>query len=226
MTKQVLPKVFAWMCFGLLVTFLTGYVLSLNPTAVINMASSFGGWGLLILAIIEIGLVIFLSARITKMSPLTAKLSFLLYAFVSGLTFSSIFLVYEITSVLYVFLITSIVFALFAIIGATTKMDLTKIGSYLFMALIAIVICMIINIFMQNSTFDLIISIVAIIIFVGFTAYDVQKLIKLGTLNVMDEDNLAIYGALDLYLDYINLFIHLLSIFGNNRDWLIKKNIL
>ena len=94
------------------------------------------------------------------------------------------------------------------------------------MALIAVVICMIINIFMQNSTFDLIISIVAIIIFVGFTAYDVQKLIKLGTLNVMDEDNLAIYGALDLYLDYINLFIHLLSIFGNNRDWLIKKNIL
>ena len=76
MTKQILPKVFAWMCFGLLVTFLTGYVLSLNPTAVINMASSFGGWGLLILAIIEIGLVIFLSARITKMSPLTAKLSF------------------------------------------------------------------------------------------------------------------------------------------------------
>ena len=74
-------------------------------------------------------------------------------------------------------------------------MDLTKIGTYLFMALIAVVICMIINIFMQNSTFDLIISIVAIIIFVGFTAYDVQKLIKLGTLNVMNEDNLAIYNT-------------------------------
>ncbi len=217
MSRSILPKVFTWMCLGLLLTFATGYILSLNPIAIVNMARSFGGWGMLILMIIELGLVIFLSARITKMSPLTAKLSFLLYAFITGLTFSSIFVAYDIKNVIFVFLITSIVFALFAVIGATTKVDLSKIGTYLMMALIAILICIVVNIFMQNSMLDLIISIVCVIIFIGFTAYDVQNVLALDAAGALGEENLAIYGALQLYLDYINIFINLLDIF-NNRN--------
>lgn len=215
MSKQILPKVFTWMFIGLLVTFAVGYILATYyPYTVLNIVS---GWGLLIVVIIEIALVIFLSARIMKMSPVTARISFLLYSFVTGITFGTIFLAYELTSIIYVFLITAVVFAIFAFIGAVTKADLSKLGTFLFMALIAVLICIVVNIFLQNSTFDLIISIVLILIFIGLTAYDVQQIIRLGKLNMINEDNLAIYGALDLYLDYINLFIQLLSIFGERK---------
>lgn len=215
MSKQILPKVFTWMFIGLLVTFAVGYILATYyPYTVLNIVS---GWGLLIVVIIEIALVIFLSARIMKMSPITARISFLLYSFVTGITFGTIFLAYELTSIIYVFLITAVVFAIFAFIGAVTKVDLSKLGTFLFMALIAVLICIVVNIFLQNSTFDLIISIVLILIFIGLTAYDVQQIIRLGKLNMINEDNLAIYGALDLYLDYINLFIQLLSIFGERK---------
>ncbi len=215
MSKQILPKVFTWMFIGLLVTFAVGYILATYyPYTVLNIVS---GWGLLIVVIIEIALVIFLSARIMKMSPVTARISFLLYSFVTGITFGTIFLAYELTSIIYVFLITAVVFAIFAFIGAVTKVDLSKLGTFLFMALIAVLICIVVNIFLQNSTFDLIISIVLILIFIGLTAYDVQQIIRLGKLNMINEDNLAIYGALDLYLDYINLFIQLLSIFGERK---------
>ena len=215
MTKQILPKVFTWMFFGLLLTFAVDYILAnYYPYTVLNIVS---GWGLLIVLIIEIAIVIFLSARITKMSPVTARIAFLFYSFISGITFGTIFLAYELTSIIYVFLITAVIFAIFAFIGAVTKIDLSKLGTFLFMALIAVIICIIVNIFLQSSTFDLIISIVLILIFIGLTAYDVQQIIKLGKLNMINEENLAIYGALDLYLDYINLFIQLLSIFGDRK---------
>ena len=138
MTKKLLPRVYAWMCFGLLLTFLTGYILATYyPYTVLNIVS---GWGLLIVFLIELGLVIFLSARIAKMSPVTARISFLIYSFVSGITFGTIFLAYQLTSIIYVFLITSIVFALFALIGAVTKVDLSKLGTFLFMALIGYIL--------------------------------------------------------------------------------------
>ena len=137
--NQTLSKTFGWMFIGLLVTFLTGYVVSLNENMLYNIMST---WGMILCIVVELGLVIFLSARITKMQPTTAKISFLLYSFVSGLTFSSIFMVYSLNSIMYVFLITAVVFAIFAAIGAFTKIDLTKIGSYLLMALLAIIICL------------------------------------------------------------------------------------
>ena len=210
-----MAKTFGWMFIGLLVTFITGYVISMNPNMLLNVMST---TGLILIVIIEFALVIFLSARITKMKPITAKISFLLYSFVSGLTFSSIFVVYEITSIMFVFLITAILFAVMAAIGAFTKVDLTKMGTYLFMALLGVILCTIVNIFLNSPSFDLIISIVVILIFIGFTAYDVQKLKNLSEMNLIAEDNLAIYGALELYLDYINLFLHLLRFFGNNND--------
>lgn len=214
-TNKIFPKVFGWMFIGLLMTFITGYVLSLSPFA---MEKILGSFGVIIVIIVELALVIFLSARITKMKPITAKISFLLYAFVSGFTFSTIFMTYDMSSVMYVFLITAVIFAIFALLGATTKIDLTKLGTFLTMALIAMLICIIVNIFMQSSTFDLIISIVLIIIFIGFTAYDTKTIKELAYSNILPEDNLAIYGALNLYLDFINIFLQLLSIFGQSDD--------
>ena len=210
-----MAKTFGWMFIGLLVTFLTGYVISMNPNMLLNVMST---TGLILIVIIEFALVIFLSARITKMKPITAKISFLLYSFVSGLTFSSIFVVYEMTSIMFVFLITAILFAIMAAIGAFTKIDLTKVGTYLLIALFGVILCTIVNIFLNSSSLDLIISIVIILIFIGFTAYDVQRISRLSDMKLIAEDNLAIYGALELYLDYINLFLHLLSLFGNNND--------
>ena len=215
MTNKIMPKVFMWMFAGLLITFFTGYYVAAHPNTAIKIL---GGYGYLIFAVIEIVLVIFLSSRITKMSPTTARISFLIYSIISGLTFCGVFLTYEISSVMYIFLITALIFGLFAFIGSFTKIDLTKIGTYLIMALIGIIICSIVNMFIKSSTFDFIISIILIIIFMGFTAFDVQKIKKLSASNIIPEENLAIYGALELYLDFINLFIELLNFFGKNNN--------
>lgn len=213
--KVILPKVFLWMFIGLLVTFLTGYVVSLNPNMLIKVLSDSGVW---IILIAELVLVLVLSARIHKMKPTTAKICFILYAFVSGLTFSSIFIVYELGSIMYVFLITAAIFGLFALIGAKTSLDLSQLGTYLIMGLLGIIICTIINMFTASTTFDLILSIITVVIFIGFTAYDIQKILRYSEDSVMDEDNLAIYGALELYLDFINIFLELLKYFGNNSN--------
>ena len=216
MNKQtLLSKVFMWMFIGLFVTFLTGYVVSLNPNMLLGL---FGGVGYVFCVICELLLVIFLSARISKMSPTTAKVSFLLYSFVTGLTFASIFIVYELTSIIYVFLITALVFGVFAFIGSSTKLDLTKTGTYLLMALLSVLICTILNMFIKSSSFDFVISVISVLIFIGFTAYDVQRVLRLYDNNVLPEENLAIYGALDLYLDFINIFLELLKFFGKDND--------
>ena len=216
MNESILSKVFWWMCVGLLVTFATGALLASNPMMIVRLASSLGGYGLVLIMVLEVVLVIVLSARIHKMNAMTAKICFLLYAFISGISFSSVFLAYDIGSVIWVFLASSLIFALFAFLGNKTIVNLNRIGTYFLMALLAVIVCTIINIFTQSPTFDLIISIVMIIIFMGITAYDVQSVKRLE--GVMEDDNLAILGALELYLDYINLFLQLLGLFGNSKD--------
>ena len=216
MNESILSKVFWWMCVGLLVTFATGALLASNPMMIVRLASSLGGYGLVLIMVLEVVLVIVLSARIHKMNAMTAKICFLLYAFISGISFSSVFLAYDIGSVIWVFLASSLIFALFAFLGNKTSVNLNRIGTYFLMALLAVIVCTIINIFTQSPTFDLIISIVMIIIFMGITAYDVQSVKRLE--GVMEDDNLAILGALELYLDYINLFLQLLGLFGNSKD--------
>ena len=213
MENKLLSKTFLWMFLGLLVTFATGYAVSSNPVMIENV---FGGM-FYIFIILELVLVLILSARVMKMSPVGAKMCFLLYSFVSGLTFSSIFIVYNLTSITSVFLISALVFGIMALIGYTTKVDLTKVGFYLMMALIGAIIVMIVNIFLNNPMVDTFISIVCLIVFIGITAYDVQK-IKVLESSGLPEDNLAIYGALDLYLDFINIFLHLLQFFGKSDD--------
>ena len=151
------------------------------------------------------------------MKPITAKICFLLYSFVSGLTFSSVFVVFELASVMYVFLIAAVIFAIFGAIGYFTNVDLNRLGTFLLMGLFAIIICCVVNIFLNNSTFDLIISIIALLIFFGFTAYDIQK-VKILSNAGMDGDVVAINGAFELYLDFINIFLHLISIIGDAKD--------
>lgn len=216
MNESILSKVFWWMCLGLLVTFATGALIATNPMMIVRLASSLGGYGLVLVMVLEVVLVIVLSARIHKMNAMTAKICFLLYAFISGISFSSVFLAYDIGSVIWVFLASALIFALFAFLGNKTSVNLNRMGTYFLMALLAIIVCTIINIFTQSPTFDLIISIVMIVIFMGITAYDVQSVKRLE--GVMEDDNLAILGALELYLDYINLFLQLLGLFGNSKD--------
>lgn len=213
--NKLMPKVFGWMFVGLMCTFLTGYMVSQYEYTVMKL---FTGYSPLILALIEIGLVVFLSTRIHKMQPMTAKITFLAYSIISGITFSSIFIIYEMASIIYVFAVTAIIFGLFAAIGYFTNLDLTKLGVYLMIGLIGGLICGIVNIFLQNTMFNTIISIVFILVFVGLTAYDVQKIKNMSTSGMVPEDNVAIYGALTLYIDFINLFIELLELFGKRDD--------
>ena len=215
MDNKVMSKSFIWMFIGLLVTFITGYAVSHNETMIINIFRNSTYW---ILCIVELILVIFLSAKVRTMGKNTAKIFFILYSFVSGLTFSSIFIVYKLTSILFVFLLAAIIFLVFGLIGYYTKLDLTKWGTYLMMALFEVIICFIINFFTANETFDLVLSIICILVFIGFTAYDVQKIKALAEEENIPEDNLSIISALNLYLDYINIFLHLLSIIGNSKD--------
>ena len=215
MNNKFLSKVFGWMFIGLLVTFGTGFLVSSNENILINVLS---GPGLAVILIMEIALVIFLTARIAKMSSSVAKASFILYSFVNGLFFSTYFVEFEISSLIFVFLITAIVFAIFALIGATTKLDLTKMGTYLLMGLIGIIICGVINIFVGSSSFDFILSVIGVILFLGYTAYDVKLIMHSDKFAMIPEENLAIYGALELYLDFINLFIRLIEFFGKRSD--------
>ena len=212
--NRVFPKMFLWMFIGLIVTFGVAYFLSQNETMMYNL---FSGKKYIIVWIAEIVVVLVLSLRIRKLSVMTARILFLLYSLLTGLTVSSIFIVYSIPSIIYVFLITSVLFLVFAIIGYVTKIDLSRFGSILMMALLGSLICVVINIFVKSETFDLVTTIVMVLIFLAYIAYDIN-VIKRNYMDIEDEDKLAIYGALSLYLDFINLFLRLLRLFGKSND--------
>ena len=212
--NKIFAKIFLWMFLGLLVTFGVGYYVSLNEIMLENIFKSSTYW---IVFIVEIVLCIVLSVRIRKMNPLVAKVLYLLYAGLTGLTFSIIFILYELDSIIFIFAITSLICLVFGLIGYYTNLDLTKLGTFLFMALIAVIIASIVNIFIGSETFNLGICILSLIIFIGYMAYDVQ-VIKKGMYGIEEEENLAIYGAFQIYLDFINIFIRLLELFGKRSD--------
>lgn len=208
--NKLIAKSFMWMFIGLMVTFITGFVICLN-SAILSLAlSSF----YILAVIIELILVVVLSRNILKMKPITAKVMFIVYSMVTGFTFASIFVVYEMASIIFVFALTALIFGLMALFAYNTDIDFSKFGTYLMFALIGIIIASLINIFWINDTFSMIISIISVIVFLGFTAHDIQKISRLN----VDSDNLAIYGALELYLDFINIFLDLLRLFGKERD--------
>ena len=213
MKKEILPQVFGWMFLGLLITFISAYIVSINTNMLIKIYSGGFYWVFVIAELILAGV---LSIRIGKMKGITATCLYLFYTFLTGLTLSLIFVAYEMSSIIIVFLVTALLFGIFALIGKFTKIDLSKLGTYLFMGLIGILILYLINIFIANDTINIIGCILGIIIFLGYVAFDIQRILKSeGTL---ENRNLAIIGAFSLYLDFINIFIDLLNLFGNSKD--------
>ena len=215
----LMRKVYTWMTLALVLTGITAYGVATSPGIMMALYSNSAlMWGLVIA---EFALVIGISAAINRLSLATATLMFVAYSVINGAMLSSIFMIYTAASIASVFFITAATFAVMALIGYTTKTDLTSVGKLLFMALIGLVIATIVNMFIGSSTMTMICSYVGVLIFVGLTAYDSQK-IKNMLMQAPDagesSQKLALLGALTLYLDFINLFIYLLRIFGDRRD--------
>ena len=170
--------------------------------------------------IAELGVVIWLSARLHAMSMTMATILFIAYSVLNGVTLSIIFLVYEPEVIALTFAVTAGMFAVMSIIGYTTRMDLSKVGGILLMALVGIILASVVNIFLGSETLYWVITYIGVLVFVGLTAYDTNKLRQIytqyGEVNETGH-KLALMGALTLYLDFINLFLYLLRIFGNRR---------
>ncbi len=213
---QVMRKVYTKMFLGLLVTALTSWFVLSNETVLMTLVQS---RGLLIgLCVAELALVFILSMAINKLSSPVATLLFYVYAVINGVTLTPIFLMYTMSSIALTFFVTAGVFLAMSIYGYTTKSDLTKFGTFMVMALIGLIVCTIINIFWANSVMDWIISFAGVIIFIGLTAWDTQKIKQMAQeTDEMNAGKLATLGALSLYLDFINLFLYLLRFLGNRN---------
>ena len=212
----LMRKVYTWMTLALLITGVTAFGVASSPTLFMSLSKMM--WGLIIA---ELALVFILSGAINRLSLGTATLMFIGYSVLNGAMLSSIFLVYEPMVIAKVFFITAGTFGVMAFYGYTTKKDLTSMGKILFMALIGLVIATVVNMFLKSPGFDYILSYIGVAIFIGLTAWDSQKIKEmLQTQYDMSEgaQKLALLGALTLYLDFINLFLYLLRIFGNNKD--------
>ncbi|WP_224485399.1 Bax inhibitor-1/YccA family protein [Robertkochia aurantiaca] len=219
-TEQVdfIRKVYHWMTLSLLLTGAVAWWVSTTPTMIeMIFSNSLVFYGLLIG---ELLLVIYLTSAINKLSSVTASLLLMIYSGMNGLTLSVIFLAYTSASITTTFFITAGTFAAMSIYGYTTKQDLTKIGNLAFMGLIGIIIASVVNLFLHNEVMYWIITYAGVLIFVGLVAYDTQKLKKMheeGFENPEVAEKGAVMGALALYLDFINLFLFLLRIFGGRK---------
>ena len=226
-------QVYMWMTAGLAITAVTAFAVASSPD--LQMAILGNIVIMIALIVAQFGLVIALSAAIHKMSATTATAVFIAYSALTGLTLSSIFVVYPIGSIANAFLTATGTFLAMSVYGTVTKRDLTGMGNFLIMGLFGIIIASIVNIFLASSMMDFVISCIGVLIFTGLTAYDTQKLRVFG-MNAPVDDATAmrrgallgalelylrkysILGALTLYLDFINLFLMLLRLFGGNRD--------
>ena len=214
-----LAKVFNLMTLGLGITGVVAYL-----TANTGLAAAIIGSPLFIMLFLaELGLVFYLSARVEKIQAATASGLFIGYSVLNGLTLSVIFLAYTSTSIAGTFFIAAGMFGAMALYGMVTKRDLSGLGSFLFMGLVGIIIASIVNIFLNSSSVHWMISVLGVLIFTGLTAYDVQKIKRIGEEGILAQGNEvvrkgAVMGALTLYLDFINLFLMLLRFFGGSRD--------
>lgn len=214
--NETLVSAFTWLFIGLLICFTTSYITSISDSMAQLVFGSFGGFGYLIFLIAEIVLAIVLSLFIYKMPPVLAKILYIAYTVVTGLSLTGVFLVYTSGSITYVFLATAIIFGIFAVIGRTTDIDLSKWSTYLLVALLAIIVLGIINMFVGSNTIDMFLSIVSILVFCAYVAYDVQH--ALSESYLASSENKGLYCAFQLFLDFINIFLKLLRLFGKSRD--------
>lgn len=216
---SVFKKVYIWMSLALCITGLTALIIANNNDIMYSpMQDEAVFW---IIMIAEIALVMVIASRIGKMSLTTATILFILYSILNGVSMSLIFIIYTETSIAATFFVTAGTFAAISLYGYITKKDLSSWGSILIMGLIGIVIASVVNMFMASETLYWIISYAGVLVFVGLTAYDTQQIKKaLLDPNLEVDENmnkLALFGALKLYLDFINLFLHLLRMIGG-RD--------
>lgn len=214
----LMRKVYTWMTLALVITGVTAYGVANSPGLLQAIYSSKLAFFGLIAA--ELGIVLYTSARIHKLALSTATLLFALFSVINGATLASIFVVYSQAAITKTFLVTAGTFATMAFIGSTTKRDLTKMGGILMMALIGLIIAGIVNMFLKSSGFDLIVSALGVLIFVGLTAWDAQAIkrqLAMSPDTGEGAQKIALLGSLSLYLDFINMFLYLLRFFGN-RD--------
>lgn len=231
---SVMRQVYSWMFVGLLITAGVAGFIGSQPDLVLSLFGR-GMFLPLIVFVVQIGVVWYLSARVMRMQPSTAIALFLLYSALTGVTLSVIFLAFELGTIASAFIATSATFGVVSLFAYTTKMDLSKMGSILFVALIGLIVASVVNMFFASSALAWVINYAGVLIFVGLTAYDTQKIKNMaaqvemmggstrmgdGTLAMTSADNgamvqrIAIIGALNLYLDFINLFIFILRILG------------
>lgn len=218
LVRAFVLKVFGWMAGGLFLTAVVS-MMTLNSEELLRLIVT-NSWVFFGLIIVQLGLVIFLSARVQAMSAMTATMVFCAYAAFTGVTLSVVFLVYTSESIATTFLVTAATFGLTALYGFVTKRDLTAMGGFLVMGLIGLILASLVNLFFQNETIYWITTYVGILIFVGLTAYDMQKIKTMSSALKGDgeaEQKAAILGALSLYLDFINLFLLLLRVLGKRR---------
>ncbi len=218
----VMSRVYLWMFLGLLTT--TGAAfLALNTTFLWRFLSN-NSWGIWVLFGAELLLVIGIGRAATRLSPAIALGLFFTYAFINGLTLSVIFIIYDLGTITLAFGTTAVLFGVLSVVGYTTKQDLSKWGGILFMALIGLIVASVANIFLANSTLDWIITYAGILIFMGLTVYDTKRIKTMAHAAAMQPggdtaviSRIGIMGALRLYLDFINLFLYILRLFGRRK---------
>ena len=213
-----LSRVYGWMTLALVISGVTAFLAATNET-IIRLTIG-NGFGFLILAVAELSLVWWLTASIHKISSGAAFFAFILYSVLNGVTLSSIFLVYKIESIFMVFFISAGMFAAMAVYGTVTKSSLSSFGKYFAMALVGIIIASLVNFLLRSPMLDWFLSIITVVIFTGLTAYDAQKMLAVSG-NASDDEmfrKASVIGALDLYLDFINIFLAMLRLFGRRRN--------
>lgn len=227
MTKSFVSTVFLWMFAALGITAATAFLFGTNEALLSTLISitpegstkiSIFGW---IVTFAPFIIVLVMSAGINRMSVQKTVLWYVIYSILMGISLSFIFWAYTSASIFKTFIIAAGMFGAMAVVGYTTNTDLTKFGSFLFMALIGIIIASLVNFFTHSARLDYIISILGVLIFTGLTAFDVQKIKQIGNAGINDGDMMAkitVHAALTLYLDFLNLFLYLLRFFGNSRD--------
>lgn len=218
--RPLLRNVYALMTLGLIVTATMAYFTTISPALFSLLRYPLVVFGVFILQLILVGS---LAVAIWKLSTGAATAIFFIYAAVNGFSLSLIVLLYDLGTLTLAFVATAALFGAMTIVGLTTKMDLTKWGTFLFMGLIGLLIAMLINIFFRSSAFDFIISIVGVLLFTGLTAYDTQKIVRMASDPRIQADEsglmgrLSVLGALSLYLDFLNLFLFILRLMGRRR---------
>lgn len=211
--NKLFSRIFMWLSIGLFISFGVGYYVSANEYLITNVFDKYYVY----LIVLELLCAFIFSIFIKKLSKNLTIILYILYCSLTGLSLSSVFLVYELYSIIFIFLIVSIILIILSIYGYKTDKDITKISTLLMFGLLGVVLLTIINLFIiKSSSFDLLLTIVSMIIFMGYIIYDINVIKR--KLYDVDDDKLAVYGAFQLYLDFINLFFDLLRLFGDSRD--------